>query len=122
MGDLRIMRGDTGDFDAYVLQIDGRTPQNVTGYRFWSTVKRRLSDPDPGLWQGFFTPPNDPNGISIQNAEQGLIRITIPAAVTEAWDVPAALYWDLQAETEAGVIRTIDRGKMFVYEDVTRAL
>jgi hypothetical protein len=115
LSDLRVYRGDDGVFDTSVYQADGRTPQDLTGFTFTATVKERLDDVDPGLWQGAIG-----SGITVVDAVAGTLRIAIPRATTAAW-APGVLLWDLQALTADARKRTIDHGRLTVIADVTRA-
>lgn len=101
------------------MDADG-DPQNVTGYNFKVTVKLRRLDADPGLWQGHFTAPNDPNGVNVDDAAGGIVSFKIPHATTAAFPAPSTLVWDLQATTPGGDIVTLDSGNLYVLADVTR--
>jgi hypothetical protein len=95
--------------------------QDITGWNFWCTGKLYLSDPDMvALFQLTTSPAN---GIVVVSATGGQILITVPPIVTRAFaDSDVTIYYDVQGKDASGNIFTVERGKMIVSPDITRAI
>lgn len=104
-----------GDVDAFTLQIldtDGVTPIDTTGWIGWVTIKESYSDADEdAIWQDVSNPTGD-------DATNGLIPLTWDLSLTVANTV---YVYDVQVKSPDGVIRTWDRGKIAILPEVTRA-
>lgn len=122
-------RGDTFTFPVYVTQLPpgalpGQQPftQDITGWNFWCTGKYNLSDPDmSAVFQLTTTPAN--GIVIVPPSSQGLVLVTVPPIVTTSFaDSDIKIYYDVQGKDTLGNIFTVERGKMIVTPDVTRAI
>ena len=97
----------------------GSVPVNITGWKFWHTVKRHSLDPDlQAIWQGT----SDGGQIIIVAAVVGRGTSTMPPQATVGFpDGDVALLYDLQIKDVAGNVFTIESSTVVVHPDVTRA-
>lgn len=112
-GDFSITRGDT-HVQSWALVDSSGVAVDITGGKFYCTLKNAVADADPGVLQ--LTSPS--SGITIDNAAGGLATLTITAAQTAALAIQTYEY-DVQYKDSAGTITTLARGKMTVTSDVT---
>jgi hypothetical protein len=126
-----MFRGDTYVFQITVVQEPmtrgaGPTSQNVTGWLFWCTLKRTVSDPDQlAVAQVTSTPTSNPagGGIVFLNAPAGIIQVTIPAIATRGFpDGVVRLVGDVQGKDTFGNIWTVERFELDVEPDVTSTI
>ena len=124
-----MMRGDTLVIDYKVfkdattgLPVPGAVGQifDLTGSKAWWTAKNNVVVQDnEAVFQRTSTPAN---GIVFTDAVQGKLRVTIDPANTRAMpDQVTALVYDLQIQTPAGAIVTLEMGTMVIVPDITRA-
>lgn len=100
--DLTLRQGDTDAIDFDVVQADGETPQNVTGWDFVSTGKRSLYDADAdALWQKTLAA-----GITARNAVLGQMTITLLPADTAG--LTGSFFIDWRGRDPADQIHTGD--------------
>ncbi len=109
--------------DDYRLQIQYAVVTDITGYKFWLTLKKDFSDTDEAAVLHVSTvagnyPMDDPTN--------GICYLHIPSDVTAT--LPAgSYYYDLQVKSTANEITTIlppiddYRARVFVIPQVTRA-
>lgn len=101
---IRCFRGDHKPFRLTVLDKDGN-PVNVAGWSFTFSFASR-----PGE-----TPLVQVPGI-IEDAAQGRVRFELqPTETAQA----GSFYFDVQATTATGQIRTVAAGKLVIKQDVT---
>lgn len=120
MTDYAMKRGDTFKTTLYVKDVNG-SPQNVTGWIFWFTVKRFATDPDQNAI--FQARSDDLSGaVTIDVAVTGQVTVRMPAFSTRLFpDTPTRVVWDVQSKNVVGEIATVDEGKIKITPDVTRA-
>jgi len=120
--DREMWRGDSHIFDVRVLQSDGCTPQDITGWTAWFTAKEHtaLQDSQATIRLGNVPPLT---GIVLTSPTQGLMRVTVPPSATiNCPDTPFCLLYDVQVKDGAGNVFTIERGTLTIKPDVTRAV
>lgn len=112
---LRMYRGDTLEFKAFIL--DGEDPVDVTGGYFWFTVKSDINDPDSAavIRKELGT------GIQVINGPLGYILVTVDPIDTLVLNIDEATtyHWDLQYQDAFGVITTVFIGRLTIEQDVT---
>jgi hypothetical protein len=87
--------------DSFRIKLQYPTGTDLTGYRFWLTLKASPNDPDPGAMQVV----TDAGDILEDDPENGTVYIDVSP---EASAIPAGKYfWDIQAKSPAGVIVTV---------------
>lgn len=122
--DLEIHRGDTSIFNVDAKRPDPSNPSlllpiNMTAGKAWFTAKRSVTDVDASAAIALSTATA---GVAILNALGGQLQVTIPAAATVALpDDSVVLVYDVQVKDAAGVVTTVQWGKLTVDADVTRA-
>lgn len=122
MTDLRRKRGDSIELAiGPVLEADGVTLQSLTGLTLRFTAKDRLDDLDAAAvltgstltGEIVLLDQNDP-------ATRGRAVCVIPGAQTAGFEGYRVLHWDVQLSDDAGMVVTLDSGKLRVEPDVTR--
>lgn len=107
---LRMYRGDTLEFKAFIL--DGTDPVDVTAGYFWFTVKSDINDPDSDavIRKELGT------GIQIINGPLGYIIVTVDPIDTLVLNLDEATtyHWDLQYQDAFGVITTVFIGRLTI--------
>jgi hypothetical protein len=109
---INIFRGDTLTMNFTITRLD--VPVDLTGAAAWFTVKKLVTDPDPGVAQV-----TTGAGIEIHTPLAGKLTVEIPAVVTDLL-LPGDYVWDLQVKESTGRISTANSGIIFVVADVTR--
>lgn len=98
-------------------------PTDVTGWKFWFTLKYNFADPDY-LAVAQITPTGStPLGgsVTVLQATTGIIQVLMPPAATVQFpDSPVTCLYDIQVLDTFGNTFTIERGTVTVYPDVTR--
>jgi hypothetical protein len=119
--DMRV--GDDYKFSIVRQGLD-TLPLDITGYKFWITLKRSFDDLDADAVLQFSVTAGDNAGDDLLN---GLCIVHIPASITK--DVPVGKYfWDIQESALGGQITTVlppladYKDKINVYPEVTRAI
>ena len=124
----RSKRGDTLFVDVQVHQRPTfnrprpTPPENVTGYFFWLTVKRNLSDPDSAAIAQVTNSSSTPAGgtFKLVSPPLGQVEFSVPpAATTGLAPFVARLFYDVQLQDFTGAIRTVEEGIWEVDGDVT---
>lgn len=122
-------RGDSLIFDVNVVKASaggGTSPQDITGWFLWCTLKRTYSDPDQlAVAQVTTAPSSVPAGGSlvIVLAVAGQARVSIPPIATRGFpDGPTTIVYDVQGRDPAGNIYTIEPGDIVVSPDVTNSI
>ena len=95
------------------------TKVDLTGATVWHTAKLNLADADPGQFQK-----KTAAGITVVGvATDGVVRVKIDPADTEALTVDTTLIWDVKIKTAAGDIYVPDWGahKINALNSVTRS-
>jgi len=101
---ITCFRGDHKPFRVTVLDKDGN-PVNVTDWSFTFSFTNR-----PGE-----TPLHQVDGV-IEDAAAGRVRFELtPTETAQA----GSFYFDVQATTATGQIRTVAAGKLVIRQDVT---
>ena len=104
MAIIRCFRGDNKPFRVTVYDKDGN-PVNVTGWSFMFSAAQR-----PGETPLFQAP-----GV-IEDAAAGRVRFELtPAETAQA----GSFYFDVQATTVEGKVRTLASGKLIIKQDIT---
>jgi hypothetical protein len=114
---IEIVRGDTAFLDGTVA-IAG-VAQPITGWTFWFTAKRRLTDADAAA---VFQKTTAGGGVVVTDAAGGLFYIALEPADTSS--LPAAavkLYGDCQGKDTGGNIYTLDRLLFTIGPDATES-
>jgi hypothetical protein len=88
--------------DTVRVKIQYPTTTDITGYKFWLTLKNAFEDADPGVMQIETTAGDDPLDIP------GSGRAYLVATPTDTGSIaPGKYVWDIQAMTADGEITTI---------------
>lgn len=88
--------------DTYRIKLQYPEGTDITGYKFFLTLKAEFADEDPGALQVSTTAGDD----WADEPEEGLAYLT--AKAEETAEVPAGkYYWDIQEITADGDIRTL---------------
>jgi len=117
-----MFRGDSFVFDVQVLQDDGCSPQNITGWTAWFTAKEHYAVPDAtaSIRLGTASPLT---GIVITSPTEGKLEIVVPPQSTVNFpDTTMCLVYDVQVKDGAGRVFTVELGTLSVRPDVTRAI
>jgi hypothetical protein len=120
--DRTMFRGDSFVFDVQVLQDDGCSPQNITGWTAWFTAKEHYAVPDAtaSIRLGTASPLT---GIVITSPTEGKLEIVVPPQSTVNFpDTTMCLVYDVQVKDGAGRVFTVELGTLSVRPDVTRAI
>ena len=101
---ISCFRGDNKPFRLTVLDKDGN-PVNVAGWSFVFSFARRLGD----------APVHQVSGV-IEDAANGRVLFELtPTHTAKA----GTYYFDVQATTNTGQVRTLAAGKLVIKQDVT---
>lgn len=107
--DITTFRGDTLDLNLVLTDSDGAVV-DITGYKFWLTVKQNDDDGDDNAlikeYQDTHT--NATSGISSISANATAMALT-------AGNYP----WDIQMQDTGGSIKTLIKGDIIIRQDVT---
>jgi hypothetical protein len=124
----RMRRGDTYVFEIQIFApppfgsqpgVVG-TPQDITGWFLWFTVKYNYADPDVAAVAQSTT---GNSLIVLTTPTAGLATVTMPAVNTSLFpDAPFKLLYDIQTKDTTSRISTVESGILIVSPDVTRAL
>lgn len=107
---IEIFRGDDETFDITIKDSDGNAV-DISGYKFWITVKHKATDADADAVIG-------PKTGSVTNAANGEAQIPLTNSET---DVDAVKYiYDIQQKDASNKITTLVSGEFRVLEDVTK--
>jgi len=120
--DRATFRGDSFVFQVQVLQGDGCTPQNITGWMAWFTAKEHYAVPDlqASIRLGTTLPLT---GITFTSPSEGKMEIIVPPSATVNFpDTAQCLVYDVQVKDGAGNVFTVELGTLTVRPDVTRAI
>lgn len=109
--DFTIVRGDTKLLPLKFLDKN-KTPINITGYKFYVTVKENIDDPDEQAVYTFdYTCPDN------EDSQNGVVILKID---TSQMSSDKTYYYDIQMKDPADVVRTLLIGKLLLKKDVTR--
>lgn len=124
--DFQMRRGDTLIFDVFAKRpdpsplVDVLETIDLTGGKAWFTAKRTISEPDENADIRLST---SLGGVAILNPTAGQVRTTVPPAKTTALpDDVVTFDYDVQVMDAAGVVTTVQAGRLFISPDVTRAI
>jgi hypothetical protein len=115
---LEMRRGDTQPWTFPVVDPDTGGVFDLTGWDAYFTVKRLITDADPGLFQLTIGA-----GIAVLDAAGGILQVRPRRADTSGITDEPRLIWDLQL-SQAGapdLTHTVAGGTLLVIRDVTRA-
>jgi hypothetical protein len=111
MANISRSRGDTYPVALDLKDEDSGQPYAIpSGSTFLLTVSE-ISLPDDASEQVF------QSAGEVFNASLGMVRFPISA---EAADILGTFYHDIQMTSQAGLIRTVDRGQYVVKQDITK--
>jgi len=88
-----------GDTVRIKLQYPSGT--DLTGYRFWLTLKKDFADPDPGAMQVETTAGDHAE----DDPENGIVYLVADPSDTDI--PPDKYYWDIQAKSPGGEVTTL---------------
>lgn len=108
------VRGDTFTLDTRIYKDE--LPVNISGFTFKFTMKRSPKDADNAA---VIQQTTTNGGITLTNAAQGELRVTVPAATTTTWN-PGEHWADLQLTTAGGEVHTAQFYIITIVEDITR--
>lgn len=113
MENLTINQGDDQAISIFVEDETTGQPQDITGWKFYFTAKRRITDSDDdAVLKKDVTDHIDPT--------EGLSAIPLTAAETKVVDEGVYLY-DVQAKDELGnIITLVNCGRCIVIPEVTQ--
>jgi hypothetical protein len=119
----RRMRGDTFSYEVQVVNYDQdtdtETPIDITGYKFWLSIKSKLNDSDDDVVAQAIK--EDPHTDPLA----GITVLSIPASVMKG--LSGEYYFDVQMkdttelDDEEG-ITTLVTGVLEIRDDVTQAI
>lgn len=112
---LSMYRGDDESFDVHVVDRDG-VDVDLTGAELRFTAKRDVTDADNDAVISKTTGA----GVTTVTAVEGLARIDIDAADTDAMARGTLLVWDLQVVDTFDKVRTVASGSLRIMVDVSR--
>lgn len=112
----KLFRGDHIILEAAISQA--KKALTITGYAIWFTAKPNISLPDGG--SGVIQKTIG-NGITVIDAIEGKIRITILPADTAGINLETKYECDVQVKSPTNEIFTVARGTVTVSIDVTQA-
>lgn len=111
--DFTIVRGDT-KLLPFKFVDKNKEPINITGYKFYVTVKENLDDPDDEAVYIFdYTCPDN------EDSRSGVVVLKIDTANMLG---DKTYYYDIQMKDSANVVRTILMGRLILKKDVTRRI
>lgn len=112
-------RGDTPEWDIEVFEADGVTPFDLSGCTIWLTVKRLITDADPGVFQLSTTA----GTITITDAANGQCTAQPLASQTSGLTADIQGLFDVQVRTAGspGNTYTVLNGQILIKRDITRA-
>ena len=105
-------RGDTTD-----IKIQYPTGVDITGYKFWLTLKNNFEDSDADAVYQISTVAGDNDN---DDPVHGLVYLTIDIRIEAG-----KYYWDIQSKSPDGIIKTIAppisdyKNKVTVIPDIT---
>lgn len=134
-----VRRGDTIAFQTQlyglVLSTEGlgnppskpqEAPFNVTGCFIWWTGKPYTQNLDiQATWEVTTEPSSVPPGglINVVSASAGIIQCFAPPLATQGFpDGIVAIQYDIQVQTPAGQIMTLEAGVIPIVPDITNAI
>ena len=106
-----IYRGDNQTYNLSFTKDDG-TPQPITGWKIFFTIKKRLDQSDDDADVKVDVTEHD-------DAENGLTSIHLSNGQTDTL-IPGSYHYDIQVKKAEDDITTIVKGKIIVLADVTR--
>lgn len=126
-------RGDTLIIDAQVVAPPAfspvctpPSPQNITGWFVWVTLKYLVDNPDnQAVAQVTTLPSSTPAGgiINFVNPLAGMLEAQIPPLATRGFpDTVTTLRYDVQVKRPDGLIFTVEEGIVDVWPDITQAI
>jgi hypothetical protein len=118
---LNMTRGDTF---TYTVTL-GSPALNLTNCTLWFTIKPAINlatdaNDASALVANYWASSGGSAGITVATPSSGVAVITVAPAVTTLFDARRSYVWDVQMQTAAGAIQTIDSGSINVVDDVTR--
>ncbi len=110
--------GDDTDYDFQVIASDG-TPEDVTGWAFWFTVKSAATDSDA---EAVLQLTSAAGRILLDAPASGLCRIRIHSSDTKAL-LPGRFLFDLQCRKGApgASVETLRTGHFHLTDEITQA-
>jgi hypothetical protein len=116
---LRMVRGDTAEFEFHVIHPVTEESVNLTGTDLRFVGRRAYGDPDPPVIDcGLSDITLYDQG---QEATKGRGKIKVPASQTDSLeDETVELKFDFQVKEGSTSRWTTARGTLFVYPDVAR--
>lgn len=109
--DLCITRGDTTPWTFTILQSDGVTPEDITGFSYLLTVDPS-DEPADALNNLFQLTGTIPVGTD------GVVQFSMTAI--QADQTPAVYFYDLQQTDGSSLIRTVAKGSFEFKQDITK--
>lgn len=113
---LSMVRGDTFQFDVFVVDPVTGDPYDVSNSHFWFTAKKRYFDADAAA----LISKESGQGITVLDASAGKARIIIDPSDTDSLTRREVLRFDVQWKDDNDFIHTIVNGDLLVELDVTR--
>lgn len=110
--------------DTVTIKIDYGTGVNISGFKFWLTLKTNFTDEDVSAALQHSTTAGDTASDDVAN---GIAYLIIPASLTKNV-TPNKYYYDLQALAPSGDIKTIIppvedyKDRVLVIPEVTKAI
>jgi hypothetical protein len=114
---LEVPRGDTFVFTV-VVKLSG-VAQNITGWSFWATGKKNISDADASA---VFQKTSPSGGIALTTPGSGLITVTLaPGDTSDDDNRRQSIFVDVQGKDGSGNIYSLARGKAILLPEITLA-
>lgn len=119
MANLTLRSGDNESFVLSFVDANG-SPQNLTGWTVWVSVKAKKSDPDNlAVWSFYWISGGASLGLQTISAAAGTLRLPFTPSDTADKDGKEYVY-DVQVKTSTGIVKTWDEGKISIAEDLTQ--
>lgn len=115
---LTMSRGDRRRFTFTVLDADGTTPIDITGWSLWFTGKLDFSDADAAA---IFMLTVANGGIVVNDAATGACTATLQPTHTDSLpDVQTKVLVEVQGKSGGGDVNTLKGGQILVNPELTR--
>lgn len=110
-----LSRGDTRTRTVTITDAND-DPIDISGHVLWMTLKKNLTDADPGALQVSAVQPSN------ASTQAGIGTITLPSTQT-ALLTPGVYWYDVQWEQPGSppIVKTVQSGRVRVKADVTRS-
>lgn len=107
--DLEVDQGSTFIWNITVMEQDGLSPLNLSGYSLRGMVRKYYSDTNP---VETFT-------VLVADVSSGIVRVSLTSTETAAMTKGRYVY-DLELEDATGTVTKLYKGSFIVYPEATK--